>query len=355
MTDTTIEPFLHNAWYVAAWPHEVENGPIGRTILNQQIVLFRDSSGNTGALEDRCCHRGAPLAKGRVTEKGLQCGYHGLVFDRTGRCVEVPGQDAIPEAARVRDYPVVERQQFIWIWMGDPAQAAESAIPDYPFHDQPHRWPHRKERMHIRCNYMMLIDNLMDLTHLAYVHARTVGADPKATVNAEMNIVKTSTGLKYIRWMPNSNPPPTYVRGAGFKDRIDRWQEFEYILPGNVIQWTGALDVGKGARANREQDGFHLRIFHGITPETVSSCHYFWSAANGYRQDDPAATEQMYNEIYPTFVEDIAILEGQQSRVERDPGRQLVGIRADAALMQARRALRHAIEAERQARAQAAE
>ncbi len=355
MTDTTLEPFVRNAWYVAAWPHELDEGPIGRTLLGEQIVLFRDPSGNAAALEDRCCHRGAPLTEGRVVENGLQCGYHGLVFDASGRCVEVPGQDAPPNEARVRAWRVVERQQFVWIWMGDPAHADESAIVDYPFHDQPRQWPHRKAVMHIKCNYTMMIDNLMDLTHLAYIHRKTVGADPKATVNAEMKISKTDTGVRFIRWMPDSNPPPTYVRGAGFKGRVDRWQEFDYVVPSCVTQWTGALDVGKGAKENREQDGFHLRIFHGITPETPSTCHYFWSSAHGYRQDDPEATEQMYNEIYPTFVEDVAMLEGQQTRVARDPGRPLVGIRADAALMQARRALRHAIEAERAAQPRAAE
>ena len=117
MTDTTIEPFVRNAWYVGAWPEELDEGPFARRIMNEPICLYRDSEGIVGALEDRCCHRGAPLTHGEVMENGLQCGYHGLTFDRSGNCIEVPGQDTIPTAAHVKSYPVVERQGIIWIWM----------------------------------------------------------------------------------------------------------------------------------------------------------------------------------------------------------------------------------------------
>lgn len=355
MAEITIEPFLRNGWYVAAWKEELDAGFVTRTIMNEPLVIFRDAQGRAGAVEDRCCHRGAPLSSGKVVENGIQCGYHGLVFDVHGKCVEIPGQDNIPQAAKARAYKVVEKHQFAWIWMGDPALADEKLIIDYPWHDQPSKWPHRKAVMDIKCNYMMLVDNLMDLTHLGYVHTKTIGGNPKAHVNAEMIVSRTERGAHFIRWMLDSKPPPTYVKGAGFTGNVDRWQEFEYFLPGGIVQWSGALAVGAGARENRDQDGFHLRIFHGMTPKNDDSCYYFWSTANGYRQDDPQATEDMYNEIYPTFVEDITILEGQQARVSVDPGRMLVGIKADVALTHARRAMRDAIAAEQAAMKQAAE
>ena len=355
MSDTTIEPFLRNGWYVAAWSDELDKGLVTRLIMNEPLVIFRDRNGSAGAVEDRCCHRGAPLSAGKIVENGLQCGYHGLVFDTSGKCVEIPGQDNIPQAARVKSYKVVERQRFVWIWMGDPALADENTIVDYPWHDQPDRWPHRTAVMDIKCNYFMLVDNLMDLTHLGYVHTKTIGGNPKAHVNAEMTVERTDQGARYIRWMMDSKPPPTYVRGAGFTSNVDRWQEFEYFLPGSIVQWSGALAVGEGAKEHREQNGFHLRIFHGMTPKTADSCYYFWSTANGYRQDDPRATEDMYNEIYPTFVEDITILEGQQARVALDPDRPLVAIKADVAMTHARRAFRAALEREQSVRTQAAE
>jgi len=356
VSDKVNAPFLRNAWYQAAWQEELDSGILARTIMNEPLVFFRDADGKVGCVEDRCCHRGAPLSHGKVVENGLQCGYHGLVFNTKGKCVEIPGQDNIPPAAQVRSRPVVQRQEFIWVWMGDPALADESKIVDYPIHDDLKKYPHRKATMPIKINYIMMIDNLMDLTHLGYVHTKTIGGNPKAHVNADMETARTENGAKYIRWMMDALPPPTYVKGAGFKGRIDRWQEFEYIVPGSVRQWSGALDVGRGARENREQDGgFHLMLYHGITPETENTSFYFWSAANGYRQDEPNATEELYQEVYPTFVEDVVIMEGQQARLDAEPDRPLLAIKADNALNHARRAFQKALDEERASMPQAAE
>src|SRR5438270_4285835 len=105
---------LRNAWYIAAWADEVKAEPLPRRICNDLIVLFREPSGAVAALADRCCHRAAPLHMGSVVENGIQCGYHGLVFDASGRCVRIPGQSRIPEDARVRSYPLVEKNQLVW-------------------------------------------------------------------------------------------------------------------------------------------------------------------------------------------------------------------------------------------------
>ena len=98
-------PFLRNAWYVAAWSEELDSGLMGRTIMNEPIAIFRNAEGKVCAVEDRCCHRGAALTSGKVVENGLQCGYHGLVYDGEGKCVEIPGQDMIPSIARIKHYP----------------------------------------------------------------------------------------------------------------------------------------------------------------------------------------------------------------------------------------------------------
>jgi vanillate O-demethylase monooxygenase subunit len=255
----------------------------------------------------------------------------------------------------VRSFPVVERQTFVWIWMGDPALAEKSQIVDYPYHDEPDRWPHRKDVFVIDTNYMLMMDNLCDLTHLGYVHGKTVGGQPQTHVEAKMTVTPTERGVHFIRWMLDCEPAPTYKKAAGFKGKVDRWQEFEYVAPTSVLQWSGALDVGKGAVENRNQDGFHLRLYHGATPETETSFHYFWSSANGYRQDDPAATQEMYDEIYPTFIEDKVIMEAQQSRVNLNPDRELMHIKADGVLTIARQKIRQMIEAEQAIARQAAE
>jgi len=339
--------FIHNDWNIAAWGYEIKGRPFARTILNAPVVLYRDRTGKVVALEDRCCHRGTPLAHGTVVAEGLQCGYHGLVFDALGACVRVPGQDRIPAQARVRSYPVVEQDEFVWIWMGEAEKADPSRIISYPYHNDHAQWPHKSTTLHVKCNYLLVIDNLMDLTHLGYVHGRTVGGAPMTHVEAKMKTTPTPTGVKFIRWMLNSVPPATYAKAVGFKGRVDRWQEFEFVAPGSVIQFTGALDAGTGAYdQGKREGGFALRIYHGITPETDESCFYFWSAANGYRQGDPTATEQLFNEIAPTFEEDKLILEAQHARLQGSPNPPLVDIDADGARIQARRCIERRIAEE---------
>jgi phenylpropionate dioxygenase-like ring-hydroxylating dioxygenase large terminal subunit len=355
IANTAIAPFVRNAWYVAAWAEELDDGLVARTIMNQPLVIFRDADGKAGVLEDRCCHRGAPLTHGEVVDKGLQCGYHGLIFDVSGACVVIPGQDKVPQDARVQSYPVVERNQTIWIWMGDPALADDSLIVDYPYHDQPDKWPHRKTMIEIKSNYMLMIDNLMDLTHLGYVHTKTIGGNPAVHVAAEMETGATETGAYFVRWLLDHKPPPTYVKGAGFTGNIDRWQEFEYVAPSIVLQWSGGIATGQGAQQNRDQEGMHLRLLHAATPETETTFHYFWSAANGFRQDEPQATQDMYDEVYPTFIEDQVIMGAQQDRINLDPDRELVSIHADSALALARVAIANMVERERSQVSQAAE
>jgi len=353
--ENAIVPFVKNAWYIAAWAEELDDGLLARTIMNQPMVIYRDADGKAGALEDRCCHRGAPLTHGEVVAQGLQCGYHGLIYDTSGACVAIPGQKNIPPDAGVVAYPVVERHKIIWIWMGDPALADKSRIVDYPYHDQPDQWPHRKETFPISANYMLMIDNLMDLTHLGYVHSNTIGGNPNHHVTAEMETRPTDNGAYFIRWMLDHQPPPTYVKGGGFTGKVDRWQEFEYVAPSIVLQWSGALEVGRGARENRDQEGFHLRLLHAATPETETTFRYFWSASNGYRQDDPQATQDLYDEIHPTFLEDKKIMAAQQERIDLDPDRGLVAIHADSALALGRIAIGKLLEKEQNQVSQAAE
>ncbi len=347
--------FIRNAWYIAAWSDDIRQTPFARRILDEPIVLFRDSSGAIAALEDRCCHRGTPLALGEVVPAGLQCGYHGLVFDRGGKCVLVPGGHTIPPDARVRSYPVVEKDAFVWIWMGDPSRADRSLILDYPYHNDRKNWPHKHTTYPIKCNYMLLIDNLMDLSHLGFIHKETIGGmSPALHVEAKMRTVKTPAGVRFDRWMLDSEPPPTYVKAAGFKGRVDRWQEFEFVAPGTVLQWSGAVDAGRGVfkdfkYGGSRDGGFSLRLFHGATPETENRCFYFWSTANGYRQNDPIATAELFDEIARAFNQDKTVVEAQQARLDENPGAPLIDIHGDGARIHARRAVERLLAQENSA------
>jgi phenylpropionate dioxygenase-like ring-hydroxylating dioxygenase large terminal subunit len=341
-----------NAWYHAAWGTEVTGEkPLARTFLNEEVVLFRDADGTAHALEDRCCHRATPLRLGDVVPEGMQCGYHGMVFNGDGKCVKIPGQDKIPPAAQVRSFPIIERQEIVWIWMGDPALADESKlIVDFPWNDDHENWPHYHDMYEVNCNYMLLVDNLMDLTHIPYIHRNTIGGgNQQGQVDATMDVTPKETGVHYIRWMESIVPPPTYVKGAGFADGVlvDRWQEFEYVVPSTVIQWTGALEEGRGAQESREQEGgFNIRIYHGVTPKTESSCYYFWTPLNGYKPKDEEATKILHKEIAFTFNEDLAFLESQQACMAATKDRPFVAIKHDSARLQARRAIERMIRNE---------
>ena len=333
--------FIKNAWYVAAWADEVGNAPLGRRICDEPVVIFRDAAGAASALADYCCHRAAPLSAGVVTESGLQCGYHGMTYGGDGVCVHIPGQVHIPAKARVRSYPLVEKNRMLWIWMGDPSIAHVSDIVDYPYLDDTANWPEMHDMYNIAGSANLMVDNLMDLTHLAYVHTSTIGGDPKAHVEALMDTQPTETGLKFTRWMLNVAPPPTYRKGAPqLAGRVDRWQEFEFVAPASVLQYVGATDAGTGAydRGIRE-GGFQLRIFHGLTPATATSSYYFWSGANGYRQHDPQATIDLHGELVKAFNEDVRIVGLQQSRLSEFGEEPLINIVADGARVHMRRVM----------------
>jgi phenylpropionate dioxygenase-like ring-hydroxylating dioxygenase large terminal subunit len=338
--------FIRNAWYVAAWADEIGEAPLARRICNEPVVLFRDQQNRVAALLDMCCHRGAPLHMGKVVEEGLQCGYHGLVFDRSGACVRVPGQTHILERTRVRGFPVVEQDAFVWIWMGDPAKADVSTIVPWPYHNDAKNWPHRHTMYPIKAAAMLMVDNLMDLTHLGYVHVSTIGGNPAQHVDAKMETQRTPLGLKFTRWMLNSLPPPTYVRAVGFQGRIDRCQRFEFVAPASVLQWTGAAEAGAYRDGDTSGSPLEFRLFHALTPETDTTCFYFWSAANGFRQDEPAATEQFFEQVAAAFMEDKTVVEGQQVRLAELGESALVDIATDAARLHMRRTVERMVQEE---------
>jgi phenylpropionate dioxygenase-like ring-hydroxylating dioxygenase large terminal subunit len=329
---------VHNAWYLAAWASEVGTKPLARRICNEPVVLFRTLDGLPAALLDSCAHRGAPLSLGTVVQNGLRCNYHGVVFASSGECRKIPNQDVIPPQARVKRYPLVERDQMLWIWIGDAAKADESLIVNYPFHADP-GWPCQQTMTPVKSQFLLVADNLLDATHLAYVHGATVGgADPAVHLTAEFSLRPTPQGLRYERLMRNAPPPPAYSACVPFEGNIDRWQEFDFIAPGTVLQYSGGVPTGQD-RAKAGEPRFDMRIFHSATPATEDSCHYFYSVANGHRTEDPEATRIIAAQVAAAIVEDKLFIEAQQSRVQELGEERLFATAGDAARLMARRAV----------------
>jgi len=332
--------FVHNTWYVAAFADEIAPGKaLARRFLNEPVVLFRTGSGQIAALEDRCSHRAMPLSAGHVEGDIIRCCYHGMEFNRLGACTRIPNQTRIPPAANVRHYPVMEKDHLIWIWMGDEALADPSTIIDNPEHNDP-QWTWRPYNFHVKADWQLIIDNIMDLTHVPYIHARTIGGNPEQHYGADTNVEFDGNRVTLLRKMPNSVPPRSYIDAGGFKGRVDRWQEvrFEPRRGMTCRVNAGGCDVGTGAYEGKRENGFMLANNHFITPETDRTSHYLWTICTTAPKES-GVPEVLFDQFFDTITEDEETLAEQQRRIDDNPGRGFVGIASDGAVNQARRVL----------------
>lgn len=331
-----LPAFPMNRWWVAGFSWELGGKPLARTFLSRRVVLFRSSEGIAAALEDRCCHKELPLSCGAVEKGGLRCGYHGLLFDTAGQCIEIPGQESIPPRARVRSFPLVEQDKILWIWIGDDPDAVPADTPPrYPVHGDA-RYKYGGDSFHYDAPYQLIHDNLLDLSHLGYVHTKTIGGNPQLHMNAELHTSGDEETVRVVRLMPDSEPPPTYAAAWPFKGRIDRWQEVVFH-PSHCEIWTGAMDAGTGSLDDPRREGFHMRGFHGVTPETETTAHYLWTIATNPHPDKQDVTRLVVDQTAATFEEDKVIIEAQWENQKHFAGRRQVGIHVDAGPSRARR------------------
>src|SRR5216684_597579 len=175
--EVMAQSFPMNAWYAAAWDVDIKQALFPRTICGKHVVMYRQGNGEVTALEDACWHRLVPLSKGRLEGDSVVCGYHGLKYNSSGRCTFMPSQETINPSACVRAYPVVERHRFVWLWMGDPAMADPALVPDMHWNDDP-AWAGDGKTIHVKCDYRLVVDNLMDLTHETFVHGGSTAMKP---------------------------------------------------------------------------------------------------------------------------------------------------------------------------------
>ncbi len=338
--------YLWNCWYVAAWARELDEGLLARTLLGEPVVLYRDGAGAPVALEDSCAHRYMPLSMGALVEGGLQCAYHGLVYDRTGACVHVPGQTEVPPGARVRSYPVVEKWRWIWIWMGDPAAADEKVVPDYHWNDDP-GWVSVGDYFHVGGGYRLLVENLLDLSHVAYVHASTLGTEDVADYPVRVRLEDRAVHVD--RWMMGTQPPPMFQAVRNFPGQVDRWQLITYMPPSHFVIDVGCADASTGAPQGDRRCGVTMFSNHTVTPETATSCHYFWHHARNFRLDEDGLTQTLAEATRNAFGEDVGIIEAQQRRMDAiRPRKPIVDINADAGVLAARHLLESLITRERE-------
>jgi phenylpropionate dioxygenase-like ring-hydroxylating dioxygenase large terminal subunit len=345
--------FPLNAWYVAARDVEVGRALLARVICNQKVVLYRQGDGSVAALEDACWHRLLPLSMGKLDGDDVVCGYHGLQFNSQGQCTHMPTQQTINPSACVRAYPVLLRHRYIWIWPGDPTRADPGLIPDIHWNDDP-AWAGDGRVIHAKCDYRLVLDNLMDLSHEAFVHGsslghKEVGAAP--TVATHGARVATVT-----RWMENIEPPPFWGSQMkavhGHAGRTDRWQVIRFEAPNSIVLDVGVAMPGSGAltadgRPGERSQGVTLRVCHTVTPETDATCHYYWSTMRNYRLDDQALTTRLTEGTAAIFREDEHVLQAQQVAMTANPDKEFYNIDIDAGSVWMRRLIDDMVARER--------
>jgi phenylpropionate dioxygenase-like ring-hydroxylating dioxygenase large terminal subunit len=332
--------FLKNQWYVAAWDHEVGEKPLGRILCGEPVVLFRDSEGRVAALEDVCPHRLLPLSLGTVDGGAIRCRYHGLLLDSHGRCREMPGGDPVNSSVKTRTYPVVERYRFIWVWIGDPALSDEAALPDLWMNEHP-AWRADGGTFYVKCDYRLVIDNLMDLSHETYVHASSIGQKEIHDHPVETQTVNGEVITQ--RWMPAVEPPPMYRAALGSalegtSGLVDRWQICRFMPPGGVVIDVGVAPVALGFTLEKHEQEGSVRAFvlDFITPETETTCHYFWGASRSGDMSDEQPFLDAAEMQRTVFLEDVEVLEAQQRNIDLLPDRKLRAFSVDSGGVRAR-------------------
>jgi phenylpropionate dioxygenase-like ring-hydroxylating dioxygenase large terminal subunit len=311
--------YLRNAWYVAAWSDDLLDGQLlARTIMKEPIVLFRKSDGNVAALQDRCPHRFAPLHMGKVVDGDrVQCPYHGLEFNASGACVLNPhGTKNIPPRARVRSYPVTEKHKAIWIWMGE-GPPELSKVPDFSVLDNvPEMHATKRDRITIRANYELIIDNLLDLSHTSYLHDGILGNSD--TVESEITVEQDGHDVIVGRHAPNATAPGLFaILMPSPPDRVDKFTRMRWMPPSNLRLLTGICMPGAVPESGT---GYHA--IHMLTPESDRTTHYFFTAVrfNVLTADD-RLNAQIQDKISTTrrfaFEEqDAPVIEAQQEIID---------------------------------------
>lgn len=355
--------FVKNAWYVAAWSKDVGRELLGRVLLNEYVVLYRKEDGTAVALENRCPHRNLPLSEGRLVGDEIECGYHGLVFNCEGSCIHLPGSETPPDWATVGRYPVAERHGWVYFWPGDPALADEALIPAYPKHNENEDWIRAQGQTYVKAGYKLVLDNLLDLSHLTYVHGSTTGNRAVAE-SADLSVDLEGDSVRVTRWMEDIEPALAFREYGKYENNIDRWQMSQFVPPSYININNGSVDTGVGAdrdTRNNDQGRWGFVVYHAMTPETETTTHQFWTVA-GHKDMVPENMRDLFVEqMHGVLKEDLDVYEAQQRAIDLDhasgsrDANPRGTIPADEGLLAMRRVLRRLYGDEQKAESVAAE
>jgi len=308
--------FLKNCWYVAGWSKDYKAELKPQKLLGENIVFYRQRDGKAVALEDACPHRKLPLSQGQLNQDTVICGYHGLTFDGYGRCVDAPTQrDNIPKRAAVKSYPVVDRYRLLWIWMGDPARANPDEIFKIENFDNPD-WGYTDGGiLPIGCNYLWVVDNLLDPSHVAWVHVTSFAGG--GTDDQPLDLEKTENGVIVSRWIYDQPASPYYKDLLKFEGNCDRKQHYEMFIPGIALNMSIYTPPGTGGPGKPAVEKTYVNIsYNFMTPVDETNTQYIWFQHRNTDPDDKAISEKMNAGAKMAFLEDKVILEAVQKGMD---------------------------------------
>ena len=336
--------FLKNAWYVAAISETIGQTLTPIKLLGTKVVLYRAACGKPVALRDACPHRKLPLSLGRLSNDCIECGYHGLTFNARGECVAAPTQDLIPSSAVVRSFPARDKYGLLWIWMGDAEQADEDAILEIENYDNPAWHTTDGDSLTVHCNYLYLTDNLLDPSHVAWVHRSSFAGE--GTENAPLAVDESEQGLIVSRWIYDSDPPPFYAPLLKFAGKCDRLQHYEVRYPSTAINKGIYCPAGRGgADWTQDEESYEMISYNFLTPVDENSTRYFWLQHRNTDIDDDALTRKIAVGAKQAFEEDKAILEAVHQGIAAETTRH-INLGLDAAALRFRRLLEDRIAGE---------
>ena len=335
--------FLENAWYVAALATEISRQPFAVKMLNQSLVLFRKQDNTVVVLEDSCPHRRLPLSMGRVQGDSIECGYHGLRFDCSGTCVGAPTATEIPAAAVVRSYPAVERYGLIWVWMGVPEKANAADIVQIKEWDDPAWGVNSGDAMEMACNYLYITDNLLDPSHVTWVHQSSFGSTD--LIGVPLEVSEADNGVMVSRWLRSIEVSPFYKKFVKFDGKCDRKQQYEMRYPGHAVIRAIFTPAGTGDdSAVSHPDVFLMDSYNFLTPIDEKSTRYFWFQLRNFSPNDEAVSKVFNHDVRAAFSEDKLVLEAVQKGMDAKGAR--LSLPSDKGSLLFRRRMSEKIRAE---------
>lgn len=309
---TRDTPFIFNEWYVAGFDDNFSHSLLKRTILGCDLVFYRTRDGKVVAFDDRCIHRSYPLSLGKLENDTIVCGYHGFRYNEAGDVIQVPSQSNCPKGLGVRSYKIVEQGPLVWIWMGSADDADESSIPLQPWITAAD-WTTRKGYSHMRASYISLHENLLDLTHLSYVHEKSFGTPDYASAPFSSSVQEGRYAVER-RVIPTRLPPiwakPTGLENCATAARVAR---SEFISPALHETTTTFYDssLPEGSRPQ-----YSVKAAHIVTPESRTSTHYFAIDGRSFGIDQEWMSDFIHQQLWVAFNEDVAALEALEKNIQ---------------------------------------